>query len=151
MFFSGCGKTRSMIEMLCLQWGFYFNASKNDPGSDDLYRIADFVDDKASENTVNANILFAKNMTLLLFLSRLLILSCCFRVPGCRQTFSSAKWALLQVRPNMFKDVFLGLFRKLYDQMKECTILRSVLASIVRDEFVSVREMLAAHDYPNFS
>ncbi|KAF9318898.1 hypothetical protein BG006_003119 [Podila minutissima] len=56
-----------------------------------------------------------------------------------------------QVCPNMFKDVFLGLFRKLYDQMKERTILGSVLASIVRDEFVSVRETLAAHDYPNFS
>ncbi|KAF9206818.1 hypothetical protein BGZ59_011483, partial [Podila verticillata] len=49
---SGCGKTRSMIEVLCLQWGFYFNASKNDLGSDDLYRLADFVDDKTSENTV---------------------------------------------------------------------------------------------------
>ncbi|KAF9118081.1 hypothetical protein BGW39_001492 [Mortierella sp. 14UC] len=148
---SGCGKTRSMIEVLCLQWGFYFNASKNDLGSDDLYRLADFVDDKTSENTVSANTLFAKNMTLLLFLSRLLILNYCLRVPGCRQTFSSARWALLQVCPNMFKDVFLGLFRKLYDQMKERTILGSVLASIVRDEFVSVRETLAAHDYPNFS
>ncbi|KAG0259089.1 hypothetical protein BGZ95_004795 [Linnemannia exigua] len=148
---SGCGKTRSMIDVLCLQWGFYFNASKNDLGSDDLYRLADFVDDKTSENTVSANTLFAKNMTLLLFLSRLLILNYCLRVPGCRQTFSSARWALLQVCPNMFKDVFLGLFRKLYDQMKERTNLGSVLASIVRDEFVSVRETLAAHDYPNFS
>ncbi|KAF9536413.1 hypothetical protein EC957_011043 [Mortierella hygrophila] len=91
---SGCGKTRSMIEVLCLQWGFYFNASKNDLGSDDLYRLADFIDDKTSENTV------------------------------C---------------PNMFKDVFLGLFRKLYDQMKERRILGSVLAFIVRDEFVSLR------------
>ncbi|KAG0196560.1 hypothetical protein BGX31_005290, partial [Mortierella sp. GBA43] len=51
----------------------------------------------------------------------------------------------------MFKDVFLELFRKLYDQMKERTILGSALASIVRDEFVLVRETLAAHDYPNFS
>ncbi|KAI8355366.1 hypothetical protein B0O80DRAFT_449081 [Mortierella sp. GBAus27b] len=51
----------------------------------------------------------------------------------------------------MFKDVFLELFRKLYDQMKERTILGSVLESIVRDEFVLVRETLAAHDYPNFS
>ncbi|KAF9317536.1 hypothetical protein BG006_003362, partial [Podila minutissima] len=123
---SGCGKTHSMIEVLCLQWGFYFNASKNDLGSDDLYRLADFVDDKTSENTVSANTLFAKNMTLLLFLSRLLILNYCLRVPGCRQTFSSARWALLQVCPNMFKDVFLGLFRKLYDQMKGRVILGSL-------------------------
>jgi hypothetical protein len=34
---SGCGKTHLMIKVLCLQWGFYFNMSKNDLGSDDLY------------------------------------------------------------------------------------------------------------------
>lgn len=34
---SGCGKTHLMIELLCLQWGFYFNTSKNNLGSDDLY------------------------------------------------------------------------------------------------------------------
>ncbi|KAF9177537.1 hypothetical protein BGZ50_008650 [Haplosporangium sp. Z 11] len=40
---SGCRKTWSMIEMLCLQWGFHFNAAKNDFGSDDLNRLADFI------------------------------------------------------------------------------------------------------------
>ncbi|KAK3839985.1 MAG: hypothetical protein J3R72DRAFT_422760 [Linnemannia gamsii] len=82
--------------------------SKNDLGPDDLYRLADFVDDKTSKNTVGASTLSAKN------------------------------------------DVFLGVFRKLYDQIKERTILGSVLASVVRHEFVSVREVIAAHDYPNF-
>ncbi|KAG9062249.1 hypothetical protein KI688_006581 [Linnemannia hyalina] len=43
---SGCGKTRSMIEMLCLQCGFYFNAAKSDFGSDDLFRLADLIDNK---------------------------------------------------------------------------------------------------------
>ncbi|KAF8970523.1 hypothetical protein BGZ46_010474, partial [Entomortierella lignicola] len=37
---SGCGKTRSVVEMLCLQWGFYFNASDKDLGSDDLSYLA---------------------------------------------------------------------------------------------------------------
>ncbi|KAG0348134.1 proteasome regulatory particle base subunit [Podila humilis] len=40
---SGCGKTRTMVEMLFLQWGFYFNAAKSDLGSFDLRRLADFI------------------------------------------------------------------------------------------------------------
>ncbi|KAF8927104.1 hypothetical protein BGZ47_002336 [Haplosporangium gracile] len=140
-----------MIEMFCLQWGFYFNAAKSDFGSDDLSRLADFIDNKTSEDLISSNTTFAKNTTLLLFLSRLMILSYCLKVPGCRQTFSSASWALLQVCPNTFKDVFLHLFMKLCDLMAERTVLGSVLASIVRKEFESVREILAAHNYPNFS
>ncbi|KAK3829639.1 MAG: hypothetical protein J3R72DRAFT_496327 [Linnemannia gamsii] len=115
---SGCGKTRSMIEVLCLHWGYYFNAGKN--------------------------------MTLLLFLSRLMILSYCLKVPSCCQMFSSARWTLLQVCPDMFKDVFLELLRKIYDQMTERNVLGSVLSFIVRNEFGSVREILAAHDYSTF-
>ncbi|KAF9152808.1 hypothetical protein BGX20_005057, partial [Mortierella sp. AD010] len=46
---SGCGKTRSVLEMLCLQWGFYFNASDKDLGSDDLSSLAEFINKKTSE------------------------------------------------------------------------------------------------------
>ncbi|KAF8974124.1 hypothetical protein BGZ46_009757, partial [Entomortierella lignicola] len=46
---SGCGKTRSVIEMLCLRWGFYFNASDKDLGSDDLNTLATFIDKKTRE------------------------------------------------------------------------------------------------------
>lgn len=46
---SGCGKTRSVIEMLCLQWGFYFNAAKSDLGSNDLSQLADYIDAKTTE------------------------------------------------------------------------------------------------------
>ncbi|KAF9322590.1 hypothetical protein BG006_002262, partial [Podila minutissima] len=57
---------------------------------------------------------------------------------------SAAERAMLH--SNNASDVFLGLLRKLYD-LKE----RAIIGSIVRDEFVSVREKLAAHNYPNFS
>ncbi|KAF9318228.1 hypothetical protein BG003_011622 [Podila horticola] len=30
-----CGKTRAVIELLSQQWGFYFNASSDDWGSND--------------------------------------------------------------------------------------------------------------------
>ncbi|KAG0286712.1 hypothetical protein BGZ97_007333, partial [Linnemannia gamsii] len=140
-----------MIEMLYLQWGFYFNAAKTDFGSDDLSRVADFIDSNTLQDSTNINTRFAENTTLLLFLSRLMILSYCLKVPSCRQTFSSARWALLQVCPHMFKDVFVHLVVKLCDLMKGRALLESVLSSIVREEFESLRDMLAAHDYPNFS
>ncbi|KAG0012100.1 hypothetical protein BGZ82_002729 [Podila clonocystis] len=33
---SGCGKTRSVLELLCQHWGFYFNGSSDDWGSNDV-------------------------------------------------------------------------------------------------------------------
>ncbi|KAI9240571.1 MAG: hypothetical protein BYD32DRAFT_458743 [Podila humilis] len=97
------------------------------------------------------NTAFARNMTLILFLSRILVLKYCLQVPDCRRTFSSASWAIFQVCPHMFQDVFMELFRKLYDQLKERTISVSVMESVGRDELLSVRENLVAHGYPNFS
>ncbi|KAF9348111.1 hypothetical protein BGX34_002668, partial [Mortierella sp. NVP85] len=149
---SGCGKTRTVIEMLCLQWGFYFNAAKGDLGSDDLSYLSERIDAKLlEEKGPNVNTLFAKDTTLLLFLSRLLILNYCLRVPGCRQTFSSASWTILQVCPTMFNDVFSELFRALYAKLKRHAITESELLPIVREAFDSVQESLIACNYPNFS
>ncbi|KAI8049519.1 hypothetical protein BDF22DRAFT_183704 [Syncephalis plumigaleata] len=90
-------------------------------------------------------------MTLLLFLSRLMVLKYCLSVQGCRETFSSARWALLQVCPNMFEDVFEELFTKLSNKINGRILLGSELTSIVKQEFMSVHKMLADLKYPNFS
>ncbi|KAI9241257.1 MAG: hypothetical protein BYD32DRAFT_458061 [Podila humilis] len=39
----------SVIELLCLQWGFYFNAAKKDLGSNDLSQLAESLDTKTME------------------------------------------------------------------------------------------------------
>ncbi|KAG0279026.1 H(+)-transporting V1 sector ATPase subunit A [Linnemannia gamsii] len=149
---SGCGKTRSVIELLCLQWGFYFNAAKKDLGSSDLSQLAEFLDAKTMEEQGRRqNTAFARNMTLVLFLSRILVLKYCLQIPNCRQTFSSASWTVLLVCPYMFQDVFSELFSILYNRLEGLTIFESALRPIVRDEFLSVQEILAAHAYPNFS
>ncbi|KAF9343617.1 hypothetical protein BGX34_006552, partial [Mortierella sp. NVP85] len=36
---SGCGKTRAVIELLSQHWGFYFNASSDDWGSEDMTTV----------------------------------------------------------------------------------------------------------------
>jgi hypothetical protein len=72
-----------MIEMLCLQWGFYFNAAKSDLESSDLSQLADFIDKKiVKEQGPEQNTAFARNMTLVLFLSRLLVFKYCLQVPN---------------------------------------------------------------------
>ncbi|KAF9346582.1 hypothetical protein BGX26_001886 [Mortierella sp. AD094] len=148
---SGCGKTRSVIEMLCLQWGFYFNAAKSDLGSSDLSHLADSIDKKTMEGQgPEQNTAFARNMTLVLLLSRLLVLKYCLNVPGCRQTFSSASWAILQVCPHVFEDVFLDLFKLLFKRLNERLLFELVLTTVIQDEFLLVHDLLTGHQCQNF-
>jgi hypothetical protein len=117
---TGCGKTRAVIELLSQHWGFYFNASSDDWGSGDMMTlhstIQKHLDDTKGSFVVDrqANNAYARKITLLLFLSRLLIFKYCLDVPGCAETFSSARWTLLQVCPHvLFDDLFNVLFRTL--------------------------------------
>ncbi|KAF9408943.1 hypothetical protein BGZ76_005771, partial [Entomortierella beljakovae] len=72
----------SVIEMLCLRWGFYFNASDKDHGSDDLSFMAQYIDKETSKKQdPKDNTVTARKITLLLFLSRILILKYCLLIP----------------------------------------------------------------------
>ncbi|KAF9090917.1 hypothetical protein BGX27_002117 [Mortierella sp. AM989] len=109
---SGCGKTRAVIELLSQHWGFYFNASNDDWGSGDMMTlhstIQKHLDDTKGSFIIDrqANNAYARKITLLLFLSRLLIFKYCLGVPGCAETFTSARWTLLQVCPHvLFNDL----------------------------------------------
>jgi len=56
--------------MLCLQWGFYFNISKNDIGLDDFSLVVELLDKKTMEEQgPRLNTIFARNTTLMLLLS----------------------------------------------------------------------------------
>ncbi|KAI8349875.1 hypothetical protein B0O80DRAFT_531652 [Mortierella sp. GBAus27b] len=120
---SGCGKTRAVIELLSQHWGFYFNAADDDWGSGDMMAlygsVRDHLRDAQASNTVmdlEDNNAYARKITLLLFLSRLLIFKHCLIVPGASKSFTSARWTLLQVCPHvLFKDMFNTLFLKLLD------------------------------------
>ncbi|KAF9178381.1 hypothetical protein BGZ51_007824 [Haplosporangium sp. Z 767] len=114
---SGCGKTRAVLELLSQHWGFYFNASSDDWGSSDMSTLQSDVQNymvkTQTPNTVDreANNAIAKKMTYLVILSRLLILKYCLNVPGSSETFTSARWTLLQVCSHvLFKDIFGLLF-----------------------------------------
>jgi hypothetical protein len=117
----GCGKTRAVIELLSQHWGFYFNASSDDWGSADMMTLFNTVHSYLKEAQTSVDVVdlevnnqFARKTTLLLLLSRVLIFKYCLGVPGSDATFTSARWALLQVCPHVFfQDIFNELFLKL--------------------------------------
>ncbi|KAH7028688.1 hypothetical protein BKA57DRAFT_511480 [Linnemannia elongata] len=165
---SGCGKTRAVIELLSQHWGFYFNAADDDWGSGDMMTLYNTVrsylkDVQVSSAVVDLEInnLFARKTTLLLFLSRLLVFKYCISVPGSTETFTSARWALLQVCPHVLfdQDIFnilflqllnlrhhptghlLALIRNVYEEAKDCLIKHGCLPKIKGDT-----RLLVVHD-----
>jgi len=91
-----------------------------------------------------ANKLFARKTTLLLFLSRLLIFRYCLNVPDSDRTFTSARWTLLQVCPHvLFKnDIFEILF---IEVLKLRHHRESDLLDLVRDEYEQGKDSLIRH------
>ncbi|KAF9179047.1 hypothetical protein BGZ51_007276 [Haplosporangium sp. Z 767] len=146
---SGCGKTRAVIELLSQHWGFYFNASSDDWGSSDMSTLQSDVENYLVEtrtsNTVDrqANNAIAKKMTYLVILSRLLILKYCLNVPGSSETFTSARWTLLQVCPHiLFEDIFNLLFKDVR-KLRHYDI--GDLMDLVREVFEETRAHLVQH------
>ncbi|KAF9940436.1 hypothetical protein BGZ65_006993, partial [Modicella reniformis] len=144
------GKTRAAFELLSQHWGFYFNASHDDWGSDDMMTlrstVQQFLNDKRESSSVDreANNGYARKTTLLLFLSRLLIFKHCLNVPGSSETFNSARWTLLQVCPHVVfnKDIFDILFRQVRKLRHHSEV---DLSELVSDLFDSTRQSIVKH------
>ncbi|KAF9899215.1 hypothetical protein EC991_009285 [Linnemannia zychae] len=100
---SGCGKTPAVIELLSQHWGFYFNASNDDWGSDDMMTLRSavqkYLNDTRGSFIVDpeANNGYARKTTILLFLSRLLVFKYCLNASVSSEPFTSARWTLLQL------------------------------------------------------
>ncbi|KAF9979805.1 hypothetical protein BGZ65_005991 [Modicella reniformis] len=148
--FTRLWQTRAVIELLSQHWGFYFNASSDDWGSHDVMALFDTVrihlkDIQASstKGDLEANNAFARKTTLLLFLSRLLVFKYCLSVPGSGETFTSARWTLLQVCPHvLFQDIFGELFVKLLELRHHRGL---DLSDVVRNVYDGAKGRLVEH------
>ncbi|KAF9432549.1 hypothetical protein BGZ76_010636, partial [Entomortierella beljakovae] len=162
---SGCGKTRAAIELLSQHWGFYFNASGDDWGSEDMTTLQSDVL-SSIDNTKKADIgarqlsnsEIARAKTQLLFLSRLLIFKYCLNVPGSSHTFTSARWVLLQTCPhvltnNLFNNRGFDVFSLLYSELRMLRNYSAVeLMHFVANELKETRVLLVEREsYPTFS
>ncbi|KAF9976693.1 hypothetical protein BGZ65_007717, partial [Modicella reniformis] len=110
---SGCGKTRTAIEMLCKNWGFYFSGVTTDLGSRDLSYLLAMLPSmgryQSSSLEINAHV---KVLALALILARVIILRHCLDISereGVRLTCK--RWMLLQV--GVYSIGLVDIFTKL--------------------------------------
>ncbi|KAF9993055.1 hypothetical protein BGZ79_002345 [Entomortierella chlamydospora] len=144
---SGCGKTRGMIKLLSRRWGFYFNASSNDLGSDDIIILIDHIGSVLQQDRRAKN-REARTITYLLLLSRLKILQYCLAVPDSCKTFTSARWTILQTCLHVFRnDVFAQLLRSLLTLTPghHTSAMEADIKMVVQEELQATKCLLVEH------
>ncbi|KAG0247565.1 hypothetical protein BG011_001294, partial [Mortierella polycephala] len=141
---SGCGKTRTAMELLSRSWGLYFNAGAKDLGSSDMHTIIQalserpetYLSESKAQNTDRV-----RHLTFGLLYARLSILDHCLNIAGSRDTFSCQRWMLLQVATPVFDDVFQALFQPISQYLHDNVVSSSIM-DIVQDQFDSVQKHL---------
>ncbi|KAF9083847.1 hypothetical protein BGX29_002878, partial [Mortierella sp. GBA35] len=141
---SGCGKTRTAVDLLSRSWGFYFNAGAADYGSSDMHTLVQalsqhrdiYLSDNRLDNTDRI-----RYLTYGLLYARLLILEHCLNIAGSKDTFSCQRWMLLQVATPAFEDVFQALFQPISDYLHS-HVVPSIIANIVQQRFKEVHKLL---------
>lgn len=149
---SGCGKTRTAIELLSRTWGLYFNAGNADHGSHDMHALKGQVvsfEDKYMTQDKHQNTINACHLTLHLLYARLWILNYCLSIPGCEKTFTPQRWMLLQVATTAFQDVFWKLFDDILQLFDTHTVSITDTMVEVRTLFRKIRKQLTSR--PQFS
>ncbi|GJJ74340.1 hypothetical protein EMPS_06698 [Entomortierella parvispora] len=143
---SGCGKTRTMMEMLCKNWGFYFNGSGTDYGSGDLLRFLRLVHreqryrNQDEESNTHVHIL-----TLALVLTRVMILHRCLDIAEREgTTFTCKQWMLLQIgfRTMGVEDLFSNLFSLVANVIHARSITILTMGVFVEARFSALRKRL---------
>ncbi|KAG9072140.1 hypothetical protein KI688_006364 [Linnemannia hyalina] len=142
----GCGKTRTTIEMLTKNWGFYFNGSNTDWGSRDLLSFLDLVRQEKryqlrdSESNIHVHIL-----ALALVLTRVKILNLCLDIAESEgTTFTCKHWMLLQVafRSMGVEDLFTLLFTLFAEEIHRHSVGITTMSAFAQERFSSLRQRL---------
>ncbi|KAG0378573.1 hypothetical protein BGX24_003456 [Mortierella sp. AD032] len=143
---SGCGKTRTTIEMLSKNWGFYFNGSGTDWGSNDLHGFLTHAQQKKRyqhhdlESNIHVHIL-----ALALVLTRVMILHHCLDTAEREgTTFTCKHWMLLQVGFHTMgiSDLFALLFALIAKEIHNLTIDSETMIAFVQERFSSLHQRL---------
>ncbi|KAG9064679.1 hypothetical protein KI688_002937 [Linnemannia hyalina] len=146
---SGCGKTRTTVDLLSRSWGLYFNAGAADYGSSDMHTLVQALSvhsDVYVSKDIKQNTERIRCLTYGLLYARLVILERCLNIVGTRDTFSCQRWMLLQVATPAFEDIFHELFQSISTYIHIClprsTTMNSTMAIIVQEQFRKVQELL---------
>ncbi|KAF9945903.1 hypothetical protein BGZ72_000878 [Mortierella alpina] len=153
---SGCGKTRTAVELLSRAWGFYFHAGAADYGSSDMHNLDQALTELSEIyvcKDLKRNTERVRCLTFGLLYARLLILEYCLKIARGRDTFSCQRWMLLQVATPVFKDVFQELFHLVskYIHIRHLTgtTMGSTMLLIVQGLFRKVQDLLRSFTSPS--
>ncbi|KAF9150368.1 hypothetical protein DFQ26_001617, partial [Actinomortierella ambigua] len=149
---SGCGKTRTAVDLLSRSWGFYFNAGAEDYGANDMHNLIEallewdrvYLSEDKRENTHRVRCLAYG-----LLYARLLILEHCLLIPGCKETFTCQSWMLLQIATPVFVDVFQALFQPVSEYLHMHHAVPGVFKRIVQERFMKVQGLLRDRTPPS--
>jgi len=143
---SGCGKTRTAIEMLSKQWGFYFNGSETDLGSNDLLDLLELVQQRRRYHTCDwESNTHVQILALALVLARIIILDHCLNVAEREGvSFTCRHWMLLQVgfRTMGVLDLFANLFTSIAKVIHLHSINIDIMSTTVQRRLSDLRQRL---------
>ena len=109
---SGSGKTRTLIELLCRKYGFYFTGlTQENPGSRDLSTMINHLHPRLKDSLIH-NDIYTMRYSKYLLLARIYTLNYILEKYG---KISPYNWAILQLCPTfMFdnKDIFNEITEK---------------------------------------
>ncbi|KAI1299061.1 hypothetical protein EDD11_006559 [Mortierella claussenii] len=141
---TGCGKTRTAIEILSKNWGFYFNGSGTDLGSADLVYLLERAQKRCTTGDMESNA-HVHIMALALVLTRIIILHHWLDIAEREKTtFTCKDWMLFQVgiRTMGVKDLFATLFALIMTDVDNYFIGITPMTAIVQDRFSKLRQRL---------
>ncbi|KAF9313124.1 hypothetical protein BGZ91_006357, partial [Linnemannia elongata] len=132
--------------MLSKNWGFYFNASGTDWGSNDLLCLLELVQQrnryKHGDPMSNTHVHI---LALGLVLARVIILHHCLEIAECEGTvFTCKRWMLLQVGfcKMPVGDLSAMLFTSIADAIHRHSMDITNMRTLIRDRFSSLRQRL---------
>ncbi|KAG0283022.1 hypothetical protein BGZ96_012608 [Linnemannia gamsii] len=148
---SGCGKTRTAIEMLSKNWGFYFNASATDWDSSDLLLFSEMVKVRSRYQQGDpASRTHVQTLAQALVLTRVMTLHHCFEIAErVGAAFAYKNWMLLQVgfRSMYVVDLFALFFTSFAHVIRLHSINNALMGSFVRVRFSQLRHRLLKHTF----
>lgn len=143
---SGCGKTRTAIEMLCKNWYFYFNASITDWGSKDLSDLLVSVQQmqRYQNGDLNSNTQ-VHLLALALVLGHVITLEHYLNIAEHEgTTFTQKDWMLVQVacRTLGLDDLLTELSTLLANMIRLHDVNINVMRDFVQTRFSELRQRL---------
>jgi hypothetical protein len=142
---SGCGKTRTLVEVASVQFGLYFVASTGgNGGSRDMEKMLEMLEKALRQNPADAEDIGSRHLYALL-LARLLVMDYFCKHAKVKENLPFY-WLLLQYRPTILLPTQNGLdvFFAVFEQVVKCSLasIKETLDTLLREFYTTEKTSL---------